>query len=362
MADTSFASTDALTKQIWSAKLFKQALGDLFFGKFVGKEGSGNIIETKTDLTKDSGDKITMGLLMKLSGDGKKDDEALEGNEEALTYHDFSTTVHLRQNGVKAAGKMSMRRTAFDIKENAKFALGGWMSEVIDNDTVKALSGLANSVGTISANAPSSNRKWYGGQTTAGVVSSVANDSSIANDTDYLFGTNVISVIKRKAQAAEPKIRPVIVDGEKHYVMFISPYQAKALKAEDAWINAQRDGNVRGRKNPIFSGALGMWDGVVIHDYDRIETRYGEGGSTASEYFESGDDCATGVHVARALFCGAQAGVHVYAQNPGWYEKEFDYGRIPGVATDIIYQAAKTKFNGEDFGSIVVDTAYSADA
>jgi hypothetical protein len=58
---------------------------------------------------------------------------------------------------------------------------------------------------------------------------------------------------------------------------------------------------------------------------------------------------------------GAQAGVHVYGQLPQWYEKLFQYNRIPGVAVDIIWQTAKTVFNSEDFGTITVDTYIAED-
>jgi len=354
MANTSFASSDPLTIKKWSVVLFKQALHDIFFGKFVGPSDK-DIIQTKTDLTKDKGDKIAFGLRMKLSGAGVTDDDDIEGSEEAMVYYDFLATLHLRANGVKAAGKMTLRRTAFDIKSDAKNALADWMKEIIDEDTVYALSGIANAAGTIAANAPSTNRRWYGGQTTGGVVESVANDAAIDSSTDNLFGTKVISLIKRKAQLATPKIRPVSVDGKDWYVIFVHPYQVKALKEEAVWLQAQREANIRGLKNPIFSGATGVWDNVIIHEYDQILTR------VATEHFESDDVIATGMNVARALFCGAQAGVHAYGQYPGWYEKMFQYGRVPGVATDVILACEKTEFNSQDFGVITVDTAYVGD-
>ena len=365
MADTSFASDNALTIKKWSALLFKQVLGDIFFGKFVGKSDK-DIIQTKTDLLKDRGDKVVFGLRMKLSGAGKKDDESLEGEEEALTFHDFSATLHLRQNAVRAAGKMTLRRTAFDIKSEAKDGLADWLTDKLDEDTLLALSGLANSDLGLSAVAPSTNRKWYGGQTvgssgTEAVLEAVANDAAIDSATTKLFGPMVVSAIKRKAKLATPKIRPVRVDGKDYYVMFIHPYQMKALRNTYEWKQSQYHAALRGLTNPIFAGAECIIDGVIIHEYDKIETRLGAGGSTPSEYFESGDNCANGMYVARALFCGAQAGVHAYGQYPGWYEKMFQYGRIPGVATDVILACAKTVFNSEDFGSIIVDTAYVTD-
>lgn len=360
MADTTFASNNNLTVEKWSAVLFKDAAKQTYFGKYVGKD-SNSLIQTKEDLLKEVGDKITFGLLMKLNGAGRVDDEDIEGYEEAMTYYDFQTTIHMRTHGVKAAGKMTMRRTKFDIKKDAKDNLAIWIAEKIDEDTCKALSGVANTDLGLAANAPSSNRIWYGGQKADGTLESVANDAAIDSATNNLFGPQVVKAVKRKAKLASPKVRPVRVDGQDHYVMFLHPYQVKALKATTEWLNSQYYANVRGKDNPIFNGAIGMIDNVILHEYEFIETRLGAGGSTASEYFDTGDNCANGIYVARALFCGAQAGVQAWAQYPGWYEKNFQYGRVPGVATDFIYRADKTEFNGEDYGVICVDTAYVPD-
>ena len=354
MADTQFLTDNALTVHKWSAVLFKEALADMYLSKFIGKDDK-SIIQTKSDLEKEQGDKINFALRMKLQGAGQTGDSNLEGNEEALVFHNFPVKIDLRGHSVKAAGKMTMKRTKFDIKNEAKNALADWMSEILDKDLIYALSGLANPVGTIAVNSPSTNRKWYGGQSTGGVVTAVANDAAINSNTAHLFGTEVISTIKRKAELSTPKIRPVNVAGKEYFVCYVHPYQAKALRAESAWQQAQREAMPSAKDNPIFSGALGMWDGVVIQKYDSIETR------SATQVFETGDAVAAGMNVARALFCGAQAGVIAYGQYPGWYEKMFQYGRVPGVATDVIYGVAKTEFNNEDFGVITIDTAFVTD-
>ncbi len=352
MAKTEISTSHNLTVKKWSAVLFKAALGKLYFGKFVGKSAD-SIVQTKTDLTKEKGDQITFGLRMPLTGDGRVDDQEIEGNEEAMTFYDFPCLINLRGNGVRANGKMSVRRPAFDLKTEMKDALAGWMSEVIDNDTVAALSGIGNSAGTIPAAAPHADRVFFGGQTTAGVMSTVADLNSVDSTTNHLFGTNVISHVKRMAKSADPKIRPIIVNGEERFVMFINPLQMKALRAEEAWREAQIGANIRGESNPIFSGAEGMWDGVIIHEYERIPY------AAQGEEFDDGD--AAGTTCARALFCGAQAGVHAYGQYPGWYEKNFDYGRVPGVATDIIIGIRKPIFDSKEYGVIAVNTAVLPD-
>jgi N4-gp56 family major capsid protein len=366
MAETFHRSDSNLTQEKWMESLFREANKRTYFGKYAG-DSEQSIIQNIYDLEgdKEAGDKITIGLLMELTGAGVVNDGKIEGNEEALVYHDYKTQIFCRGNGVVSGGKMSRKRTAYDIRKDARSVLAGWIKNVIDNDTVLSLSGLANPVlvnddgAVLAAVAPSTNRKFYGGQTTAGVLTEVANDAAITNASSaHLFGTKVIELLKRKAKMASPIIRPVVVEGKEYYVIFIHPWQVKALRADADWKDAQKSANVRGDKNPIFSGALGVWDGVVVHEYERILYRTGAATqSLPSEYFEATDICTSGVTVCRALFCGAQAGVHAWGQKPKWMEDNFDYGRRPGVATDFIYRADKTRFNSEDFGVITCDTA-----
>lgn len=325
-AETAFATGDALTQTLWSAKLFREAMGEFFFKKFSGKSDT-SIIQTKTDLTKKKGDQITFGLRMKLGGRGVTGSTKIEGNEEALTFYDFSVTVDSLGNAVKAQDKMSLQRPAFDLRGEFKDALKDWLSEIVDIETIEALSA-----------SPSTNRVYYGGSATS--------DATLAV-TDTLTST-LISKLKRQAKLATPRLRPVMVDGKENYVLITHPYNLKALRAETAWLNAYRDAGVRGNKNPIFAGGDSYWDGVMVHEYERI--------LTYSTWGSGGDVTGT-----RSLLLGSQAGVHAYAQYPAWYEKLFDYYRIPGVATDIIYEVAKTVFNSEDFGVIAADTGYQID-
>lgn len=324
--ETRFASGDALAAKVWSVALYKEAIKDIFFAKYTGPSAN-SIVQAKNELTKKKGEIVIFGLRMRMSGEGvNTDNDYLEGNEEEMTFHDFSVTLGERGNAVRAKSKLDLQRPALDLRTEFKAGLKDWLTEYIDKATVTALS-----------TSPSTNRVLYGGDATA--------DSDI--DSADTLSTTVISKAKRKARLATPKIRPIMVDGEEHYLLLCHDYQTKSLKAETAWINAQRDAGIRGRKNPLFSGALGEWDSVVIKEYERIPT-----------YNTWGTGAVTG---ARALLLGAQAGVHAYGQFPKWYEKMFDYGRIPGVACDVVWKAAKTVFNSEDFAVIAVDTYIAVD-
>lgn len=372
-AKTAFATDNELTVKHWAAKTFKYGYFQNFFNKFVGKKVTvkkGVYIKTddnamiikKTEFAKNKkGDRVRYPLIDPLSGEGVIDDERLEDNEEALTSYYFDLTLRRRRHATRSEGQLSDRRPAFDVQSQSKEVLGMWLARIHDRDVVAGMSGVANAVGTIAANAPSSTRRWYGGQTAAGVVESVANDAAVDSATANLFGEKVIEHIKRLATLNEPIIRPIIIGGEPYYLMFIHGYQRKALRASTDYKAALQNAEVRGKGNPLFTGSDGLWDGVIVHTLPWIETRLGAGGSTASEYFELADDCASGLYVARALFCGAGAICIGYGGTPDWVEKKFDYNNEWGVALSLFYAVAKTEFNSIDYGVITVDTAIVAD-
>ncbi len=326
--ETRFATGDALTAKLWSAKLFRESIKDIFFAKWTGKSTS-SIIQTKTELTKKKGDAITFGLRARMTGDGvNTDNDYLEDNEEEITFHDFTVTLEERGNAVRAKSKLDIQRPAFDLRTEFKEGLRDWLTEYIDRTTLTALS-----------TSPTTNRRIFGGDAVSTATIEAAD----------VLSTSLISRAKRKARLASPKIRGVVIEGNETFVLVVHDFQTKALKAEAAWQQAQREGGLRGKKNALFSGALGMWDNVVIHEYERIQT-FNTWGSTGN---------LTG---ARGLLLGRQAGIHAYGQFPKWYEKMFDYHRIPGTAVDVVWKAAKTLFNSEDFATIAIDTYYVPDA
>lgn len=326
MADTAFATGDALTKKVWGAKVIREAVKDIFFDKVTGK-GDNTIIQTKTELIKEKGDRITIPLRVRLTGEGTDTENAdLEGNEEEMNFYDFSVSLIERGHAVKAQNKLSLQRPAFDLRVEFKDGLKDWLAEYIDGATITALSA-----------SPTSLRNIWGGDASSTATIEAADTMTVA----------LIQKSRRTARLASPKIRGTVIKGKERFMMIMHDYQTKALKADDDWKNGQYYAAIRGETNPIFSGALGMIDGVVLHEYERVVTYNTWGGSTL-----------TG---ARALLLGRQAGVHAFGQLPKWYEKLFDYNRIPGVALDIVWRAAKTVFNSQDHATIAVDTYIAED-
>ena len=320
----------ALRQMAWAKSTWTAGLQKSFFNKFTGNSPE-NIIQIKEELQKDAGDTIHIPLLMPLTGMGVSGDDQMEGNEESLIYRDFSVTIDQIRNAVRIKGKMEEKRTQLDMRKDARTALAKWLSDYIDKRIFSELS-----------KDPTADRIVYGGTATS--------ESSIgAADT---FSTKLIGKAKRIALADEnTMIKPVKIDGIDTYVMIIDQWQARDLMADEIWINAQQHANIRGKDNPIFSGALGMYDGVVIHQCNRIlRTDTGSGGTK----------------VGHALFLGAQAAVFAVGNNPTWEEDYFDYRNKIGFSFGRIFGIKKSqfKYDGEnytDFGCVNVLTASEDD-
>jgi N4-gp56 family major capsid protein len=151
-------------------------------------------------------------------------------------------------------------------------------------------------------------------------------------------------------------MRPVMINGQKYFHCFLTPEQEYDLRQDSAWKTAQQNAAERGGDNPLFTGALGIWNGLVLRTLDCgvLFNDYGAGAN---------------VGAARALILGAQAGAIAFGGVGGttdgggrwkYTEKQFDYDNQVGFAVKTIVGAKKLNFNGKDFGAFSVDTAYTA--
>jgi N4-gp56 family major capsid protein len=178
--------------------------------------------------------------------------------------------------------------------------------------------------------------------------------------TDVL-STTLITRARVKAQTSvvgRPRVRPIRVNGQDHYVMFVHPWQAADLKtaASSVWAQAQREAQSRGDKNPIFTGSLGVWDNVILHVSDFVPV------CPAASAFAVGGTAAA-VQAYRALLCGAQSALMANASPKGrgtvptfMVEKEFDYDNKTGYCVGYMGGIQKATFNSIDYGVVAVDT------
>jgi N4-gp56 family major capsid protein len=342
----------------WSADLMKEALKRTYGLKFMGKTSS-SLIQIKTELNKNAGDRIRFGLRMQLTGDGISGDGTLEGNEEALSIYTDNVFIDQLRHAVRSEGKMSEQRVPFEVRAEARDGLADWWADRIDTAFFNQIAGNTRPAdtkftGSQASLEPDADHVIFH-SATAG--SSHANESLVS--TTDTFDLSVIDLARERATVGSPnQIRPLKIGSEDHFVMFLHPYQVYDLRRNTTtgqWLDIQKAAMQGGNttRNPIFTGALGMYNNVILHESTRVPL----GSQSASG--ESGNP------LRRAVFCGAQAGAMAFGRKSGkntysWREELFDYGNQLGVAAGSIWGLKKTRFNGSDFGSIVVVT-YATD-
>jgi N4-gp56 family major capsid protein len=349
MATTLYQTGNSLAVKLWAKKLFEEALKQTYFSRFLGK-GTDNIVQLKDETSKGPGDRITVGLRMQLSGAGVQGDGTLESNEEALITYTDNVFIDQLRHAVRSAGKMSEQRVTFEVREEARMGLQDWWGDRLDASFFNQIGGnTAQSdtryTGNQVAIAPDTAHKKY-------INTNEATDASIS--TTSLFALSIIDKAVEAAVTASPLIRPVKYQGEDMYVCFLHPVQVTDLRTTTStgqWLDIQKAAMTGGRvnDNPIFTGALGVYNNTILHSAFRIPQAV---------------NASTGLAIAstrRAVFCGAQAAVMAYGQNNQdgemtWVEELFDYGNQLGVSAGLIFGIKKTVFNSADFGTITLPT------
>lgn len=349
MADTTINTTDAITAEQFMDSVFREYKDKLVTRPYMGLT-SEFPIQVNQELAKMKGDALTFNLAGALSGAGVTGASTLEGNEEAQSYYAHRVVVNQKRNAVRIPW-MSEQRAPFALMQEAKPALTTWLAQTVEDDIFKALStingvvyGSATETQKDQWSDDNEDRILYGAATSnldgSGGLGTGGNDHSDSlatiDGTNDILTVEQISLAKRLALLANPKLRPIrIQNGEEFFVLFAHPYCVRDLKNTTAWQSAQRDAMPRGTDNPIFTGMAGIWDGVIIKETPKVLLLNGVG--------------ASNINVAMNSLCGAQALLFAQAGTPKGYvtdlvEEEFDYGDKTGVAIRSVYGIEKAVF------------------
>jgi len=326
------SANTSLVRKLWERELITEILRDMWFKKFVST-GSDNIVQIKTELKKEKGDKINFGLRMKLSGSGVDGDGERAGNEEALVVYEDSVSIDQKWNGVLLKGKMEEQKAAYNMRSEAKPALKEWWQEILDEYLIRFLSGDSSLTFANTGTVPTAAAQIFAGSKAKATIT-----------TSDLFDVDCIKRAKEAAEMASPTVPPIMINGGPHYVMILHPYQVFDLQKDSEYLQAVREGHIRGEKNPIFSGALTEYDGVILHKHKEC--------LTFTDYGSTGD-----LPAARAILCGRQAALFAKgSEGPEWHEELVDRGNRYSIGGDMLFGIKKAVFNTKDYAVIACDS------
>ena len=365
MAATQFGTNDPQTRKAWSKRVEVEGLQKTYMKKFMGPEGSDSLIVNKSELKKGKGDDITCALFVELVGDGVEGDTTLKGKEESLDRHNQTIKVNQLRHAVNNLEGMTTQRTPFNLRKIGKDRLSNWYADRCDTVLFNHLAGNARQTdgrytGHNTITAPTSER-WFKANGKANDENLVAADKFTLEMIDYAVEKARTSTI---ADGTGSPISPVSVNGEKMFVCFIHEYQLTDLRTTSAgrWRQIQDAllAASTSTKNPIFSGAAGLYNNTILHATSRAPT-----GTNSS----SNAEIAT---VRRAVFCGANAAMMATGGSSdvgnesaySWSEETDDYGNQYNVAMSKIWGVKKSVYtpavgSSQDHAAIVL-SSYAA--
>jgi N4-gp56 family major capsid protein len=353
---------DGLRVQQWDAKFFREFVRENKFAPYMGANEAA-IIQMK-ERAKSAGDSITFQMVGRLTNAGVRGANSLRGNEEQLNNRSQRVFVELVRNAVSVDVKTEQIKTDIDLRNAARATLKDWAMETMRNDVIAALMSID---GVTFANATTSQRNtWltnnadrvlFGRALGTAVAGNHA--SSLSAVTNLMtMNAATVSLLKRRAKMASPRIRPVKTKGdEEWYVLFLNSLVFRDLKNDSTILTSNREAWVRGADNPIFTDGDLIYDGVIIREIEDIPSIPGVGGGS--------------IALAPGFLCGAQAvGVGIAQRTRSVEDEPQDYGRIIGVGVEEIRGIQKLRFGTgandtdtlKDFGVVTVWSPAVGDA
>jgi len=363
MARTIIGLNDAKAVKKYSTLLAVDTAKKGYFSRrFMGKgRESGMPVQMLTELENDAGEQITYDLNLQMTMEPVYGDDVLEGQEDELKFYTDTIWIDQVRGGVNTGGRMTRKRTIHNLRDLAKRRQSDWWARLFDEYL------FMYGAGARGVNAGFIHRTSFTG---------FANNAFAAPDADHILysgaatskgsmvvgDTITVDTINRAVAHAQmmgggteekPQILPIMIEGEEHYVLVMTPWDEYNLRKEtgaQGWTEIQKAAAAaQGNKNPIFRGGLGMLNNVILHSHKNVIrfSDYGAGSNVAA---------------SRSLFLGEQA-LTVCFGSPGtglrfdWHEESRDNGNQAVVSSSTIMGVKKSRFNNIDFGLLAIDSA-----
>jgi N4-gp56 family major capsid protein len=359
-------------------EIFKNYITNTVFSEFMGKKGSGKSIITdgKAFAGMGKGDTRKYHFVPQYMGTGiRGQNKSIEGNEKAI--NEFVTEMRVDQviQAFRKKGKMTDLRTIINFRSEFKDQLTNWFKIWTEFDIIDALTGYmtdgasyldgfsrdeesgmiiidAKGAAMTSPLVKGEGRcfrpDYNGGKFTVVDVKEAnsSNDALLKDMTaDDIMNTNLLDELQDRAKTAgKYAMKPVrLKDGREYYILVLHSTAAKQLRQDPRWekrVLASYQGKGTLENDPIATGAMGIWEKIIIKEADYIPA------------VSNGS-----VRIARNLLLGADAAVMAWAQTLNYVEKTFDYDTEMGVMADEIRGIKKLDFNGVDLNIAQVPCA-----
>jgi len=344
MAYQTYPLGHALAQELWADRLLAENFANVRWTQFIGDEGS--LVNMHNDFQKGVGSRLTFGLRLQMDQVGALDNELMEGNEGTYKVVDDSMVIRMLRMAAETTGTIDRQRIGWDDREQVRQALTDLWARRDEVAFFNQLGGARYETDVRLTGLNPVHDPGPGGAADANhyLLIGAADEQSLAAGDEFTPSHIDFCIERAKSNSFGPPIRPLRIDGGEYYTMWIHTFSAQDLRENADWKEAQISAMQGGaiNNNPIFTGALGVWNNTIIYE---------------SDYVCNGVNSSTGVKltsVRRNVFAGAQGMLLGFGKNGGgkstmfWREREIDYGNRMGVAAGKIYGLKTSTF---DFGN-----------
>jgi len=289
MSDTTLSVLDISIPEVWSADVLVAGEKQQFWYQF------------------DTIHIITVG---NLTGTGVTGETQLSDAEEALPVGQITLTMARLRHAVRFT-RDAYQRSILDCRTVAKGRLSYWLADKLDSSMFTvAITGATYTI-------------FAGSATT---VSDLG--------TGNVMSPTVIS--RARMKLLDNKALPIRTSrGNRYYALVMHGYDEYNLKVNSTYVTNLQTAAARGEDNAIFTGALGILDGMILF---------------------SAQNSTNATSKSKSVAFGGEAFARAYGQYPDWVEEYFDYKEKLGIATSVVYGDARAV----EANSVVVNT-YAAD-
>lgn len=351
MAVTTIDTNNKLVK--FTKEINREYVRGNMFSPYMG-ESLNSIIRIKNEL-KSGGEQMNIPLVTRLTGAGVSTG-TLVGNEEKIDNYGMRVWLEWARHAV-VTNKAENQKDSADVFGEAKPLLSDWGKELQRDELIAALmalpsesqpsagvrvNGIQYDVATAAQrntwNAANSDRVLYGNSTANYNATHATALANCDTTNDKATATN-LSLLKRIAKNASPKIRPFKTDnGYEYFVAFAGTNTFRDLKISLETIN--KDARPREQngvdKNPLFQDGDQIYDGVIIREVPEISSFVTNVWTTLKT---AG---AASARVEPVFLCGQQAAAFAWGQMAKpTFRKEDDYGFVTGAGIEMAYGVSK---------------------
>jgi hypothetical protein len=341
------------------------------FGQMIGD----GVVTKEEDTQRQSGDRITVSWLERLSNPGLLGNQVAIGNEQNLQYFTDQVFINQIRNPVEIPGLYTIdyQRVNYDLNADTYRVLSDWHKQRMIVGNFNQLAGNTSTAITYDGfvysgaqlplitglNTPTAPTQ-ANGVTRQIWANGLTSDQAVGADPTATMRLSYVLDMERLAETQRPYIRPISEFGVIKYHLYVHTEQYNQL-LQDATSSLQF------REMQLARITAGESDGEIMDSFVYSRTKI-----VKSDKLPQGVNSGTSLSVAntrRAVFCGREAAA--FALGRGYAEggetvagfvvtRDFhDIGQQQRIAMSGIYGIKKVLYNGIDHGVIVL-TTYSA--